>query len=39
MDFVAVFFVLFFFLAIVVGPWLRVEDRPDFKWPNRKARR
>ena len=39
MSFIAVFLVGFFFLALVVGPLLRIEDRPSFKWPDRKPRR
>jgi hypothetical protein len=39
MSFIAVFFVVFFFLALVVGPWLKIEDRPAFRWPDRKPRR
>jgi len=39
MDFIAVFLVGFFILALVVGPLLRIEDRPSFKWPDRKPRR
>jgi hypothetical protein len=39
MSFLFVFFTVFFFLALVVAPWLRVEDRPAFKWPNKKPRR
>jgi hypothetical protein len=39
MDFVAIFFVMFFVGACIVGPLLRIEDRPAFKWPDRKPRR
>ncbi len=39
MSFIAVFLVGFFFLALVVGPLVRIEDRPSFKWPDRKPRR
>jgi hypothetical protein len=39
MDFIAVFLVVFFVLALVVGPLLQIEDRPAFKWPDRKPRR
>jgi hypothetical protein len=39
MSVVAVFFTVFFFLALVVGPMLKVEDRPAFKWPDKKPRR
>jgi hypothetical protein len=38
MSFLFVFFTVFFFLALVVGPWLRVEDRPAFKRPDKKVR-
>jgi hypothetical protein len=30
---------VFFFLACVVGPMLRIEDRPAFKRPDKKPRR
>jgi hypothetical protein len=30
---------MFFMLACVVGPLLRIEDRPAFTWPTRKPRR
>ncbi len=39
MEFVAIFLLGFFVLAVVIGPLLRVEDRPDFLQPNRKARK
>ncbi|HEY7454273.1 MAG TPA: hypothetical protein VH683_06890 [Thermoleophilaceae bacterium] len=39
MSFVAVFLVVFFFMALVVGPWCRIEDRPAFKRPDRRPRR
>ena len=39
MSFIAFFLVGFFILALVVGPLLRIEDRPSFKWPDRKPRR
>jgi hypothetical protein len=39
MTFIAVFLVVFFFLAVVVGPLCRVEDRPAFKWPDKEPRR
>ena len=39
MSFIAVFLVVFFILALVVGPLLRIEDRPAFRWPDRKPRR
>jgi hypothetical protein len=38
MSFVFVFFMVFFFLALVVGPALRIEDRPAFKRPDKKVR-
>jgi hypothetical protein len=38
MSFVFVFFIVFFLLAFVVGPALRIEDRPAIKWPNKKVR-
>jgi hypothetical protein len=38
MSFVFILFTVFFFLAVVVGPWLRVEDRPAFKRPDKKVR-
>jgi hypothetical protein len=37
-EFIAFFFVGFFFLALVVGPLLRIEDRPEFLRPDRKVR-
>jgi hypothetical protein len=39
MTFLFVFFALFFFLALVVGPAMKIEDRPAFKWPDKKPRR
>jgi hypothetical protein len=39
MSFVAVFFVAFFFIAIVLGPILGAEDRPDFLRPDSKFRK
>ena len=39
MSFIAFFLVGFFILALVVGPLLRIEDRPSFKRPDRKPRR
>jgi hypothetical protein len=39
MEFIAFFFVGFFFLALVVGPLLRIEDRPEFLRPDRKPRK
>jgi hypothetical protein len=38
MDVVVVFFLVFFFLVFVVGPLLRLEDRPGFLRPDRKPR-
>jgi hypothetical protein len=38
-DFLIGFFAVFFVLALVVGPLLRVEDRPSFRRPDRKPRR
>jgi hypothetical protein len=39
MSFVAVFFVAFFFIAIVLGPIFGAEDRPDFLRPDSKFRK
>jgi hypothetical protein len=39
MSVLFVFFAVFFLLALVVGPALRIEDRPAFKWPDKKPRR
>jgi hypothetical protein len=39
MDFVAVFFVVFFFVTIVLGPIFGAEDRPDFLRPFHKAKK
>ena len=39
MTFLFVFFAVFFFLSLVVAPWLRIEDRPAFKRPDKKPRR
>jgi len=39
MSFIAVFFAVFFLLALVVGPMLKIEDRPAFRWPDKKPRR
>jgi hypothetical protein len=39
MSFLFVFFTVFFFLALAVGPWLRREDRPAFKRPDKKPPR
>jgi hypothetical protein len=38
MSFVFVFFMVFFLLAFVIGPALRIEDRPAILRPNRKVR-
>ena len=38
MSFVLVFFIAFSLLAFVVGPALRIEDRPAFKRPDEKVR-
>jgi hypothetical protein len=38
MSFVLVYFIAFSLLAFVVGPALRIEDRPAFKRPDKKAR-
>jgi hypothetical protein len=39
MTFFFVFLAVFFFLAVVVGPWVGIEDRPAFKRPDKKPRR
>jgi hypothetical protein len=39
MSFIAVFLVFFFVATIVIAPLSRIEDRPAFKWPDRKPRR
>ena len=39
MSFIAVFFVAFFFITIVLGPLLGAEDRPDFLRPFQKAKK
>jgi hypothetical protein len=39
MSFVLVFFAVFFFLALVLGPAMKIEDRPAFKRPDKKPRR
>ena len=39
MSFLFVFFAVFFVLSLVVAPWLRNEDRPAFKRPDKKPRR
>jgi hypothetical protein len=38
MSFLAVYFLVFVVLALVVGPVLRIEDRPAFKRPDKKVR-
>jgi hypothetical protein len=38
MSFLFIFFAVFFFLAVVVGPAMRIEDRPAFKRPDKKVR-
>ena len=38
MSFLAVYFLVFVVLALVVGPALRIEDRPAFKRPDKKVR-
>jgi hypothetical protein len=38
MSFVLVYFIAFSLLAFVVGPALRIEDRPAFKRPDKKVR-
>jgi hypothetical protein len=37
MSFLAIFFLIFAVLALVVGPALRIEDRPAFKRPDKKV--
>jgi hypothetical protein len=39
MSFLAIFFTVFFFVAIVLGPIFGAEDRPGFLRPNDKPRR
>jgi hypothetical protein len=39
MSFIAVFFTVFFFVAIVLGPIFGAEDRPGFLRVDRKPRR
>ena len=39
MSAIAVFFTVFFFLVVVLGPIFGGEDRPSFRWPDRKPRR
>ena len=38
MTFLAIYFIVFALLALVIGPALRIEDRPAFRRPNRKVR-
>jgi hypothetical protein len=38
MSFLAIYFLIFAVLALVVGPALRIEDRPAFKRPHKKVR-
>jgi hypothetical protein len=38
MDPLVIFFVAFFFIAIVLAPIFGAESRPDFLRPDRKAR-
>jgi hypothetical protein len=38
MSFLAVYFLVFVVLALVVGPALGNEDRPAFKRPDKKVR-
>jgi hypothetical protein len=33
-----IFFSVFFFLTMVLGPIFGAEDRPAFRWPDRKPR-
>jgi hypothetical protein len=37
MSFILAFFIAFSLLAFVVGPALRIEDRPAFKRPDKKV--
>ena len=39
MTFLFVFFAVFFLLSMVVGPAMKIEDRPAFKRPDKKPRR
>ena len=39
MDFVAVFFVIFFFATLVLGPLFGAESRPGFLRVDRRPRR
>lgn len=38
MSFLVAYFTVFCLLAFVVGPLLRIEDRPAFRWPDKKIR-
>jgi hypothetical protein len=38
MSFLSLFFIVFALMAFVVGPWLRIEDRPALKRPDKKVR-
>jgi hypothetical protein len=38
MSFVSVYFIAFALLVFVVGPALRIEDRPAFRRPDKKVR-
>ena len=38
MEFLVVFFAVFFFLVCVVGPIFGPDDRPGFRNPERKVR-
>jgi hypothetical protein len=37
MEFLVVFFAVFFFLVCIVAPIVGVEDRPGFRRPDRKV--
>jgi hypothetical protein len=38
MTFIAIYFMVFALLALVIGPALRIEDRPAFRRPDKKVR-
>ena len=38
MSFISVYFIAFALLVFVVGPALRIEDRPAVKRPDKKVR-
>jgi quinol-cytochrome oxidoreductase complex cytochrome b subunit len=38
MSFLAIFFIVFFFVVLVLGPIFGGERPPGFRDPNRKAR-